>query len=185
MDHKIKPTYPFEMATWLAEKSQRVVQSLALISERLSASPFATNLDSVADELKFALYDATKILAFATQGNWKPDDASMVLSEGTHGFEKLLVQYGLLVETAKDAKQRSVCELKAKLVLLLDGPKADSRTELHALLVENRTVDLDLSELSELLDRVTMNDLSWDIFVADAKLIIDRWQKTDVGFEPG
>lgn len=168
MTYEIKSNAsPHDMSPWLTEKSQRVVESLAAIAEGIKSLQGPSSKHDLNAELMVALFNATKILAFSVGGGWKNEDAALVFGEGADGVEKILVQYDVIAETNLDAERRRKRNFFLEFDSLLGGTRADCRTELHSLIARSR--DLDLEVLSELLDRVTMHEITWDAFVAKAR----------------
>lgn len=86
--------YPYNMAPWLAEKSEGICESVAIVAEGLNAVDLPAGVRvHLLNNLHAALYNATKILEYAydtDQSAWTPDEARQILEEGPEALERFL-----------------------------------------------------------------------------------------------
>ncbi len=88
--------HPFNMASWLAEKSEHICENLCAVAEKVKALPIT---DEQKEDLMFflhpALYDATKIVEYAYDTDlpaWDPDVARDMLAHGNQGFKNFMAK---------------------------------------------------------------------------------------------
>ncbi len=84
------------MAGWCNEKAEH---SLASISRALDEARTLVNRDGIEKEsllmnFSFAIWDASKLLAFSCGAEWSTSDPEIIFEQGYAGFEKVLVRYG-------------------------------------------------------------------------------------------
>ena len=88
--------HPFNMASWLAEKSEHICESVCTVAEMIEDLPIT---EGIKKDLLFylhpALYDATKIIEYAYDTDlpaWNPDVAQEVLEQGNQGFKNFMAK---------------------------------------------------------------------------------------------
>ncbi len=162
------------MAAWCHEKAEH---SLASIARALDEARSLVVRDGVEKEIllmnfSFAIWDASKLLAFSCGADWNPSDPEIIFEQGYAGFEKVLVRYGLLDETSED-KQRKLREnFIHQLEILLDGDRTPNRTLLHELIAKKDLRHPKLDRLSDMLEKVTMGEMAWAVFVENGRAYV-------------
>ncbi len=168
IDYEIKCSQSeFNMAAWCTEKSEYALAALARNVDSIKANPQLDQSfrDSMLSNLWYGISYTTKLLAFGCGVQWDANDPDVVFENGYHGFETLMVRYGLLAETAQGRKQKTIDHFLLKLESLLAGPRTPNRTFLHELLesgyIEHRIVQ----QIRSQLELVTMGQMQWQTFV--------------------
>jgi len=166
---------------WVAEKSQHVLEGVSELYEEIhkrdGVPPEIT--EAVEFWLSPVIYDATKLLAFATDKEWSTEDRDAICDHGRSGLEQVLVKYGLLCEdqttTGRQRVQaQSLLGNLEELRALLNGPPYPSRTMIHEVLLQVRLKDQRIDALSELTERVAMGELSWEEYRKQASVLLEN-----------
>ena len=167
--------------TWVAEKSQHVLENVAGLYEEMRGRDGVPPefVDAMEFWLSPAIFDATKLLAFATDKEWSTKDRDSICEHGRSGLEHVLVKYGLLREdqTTKGRAGAQALSLLANLEelrALLNGPPYPSRTMIHEVLLQVRLKDQRIDALSELTERVAMGELSWEEYRKQASVLLEN-----------
>jgi hypothetical protein len=171
--------FKHNMATWCEEKSENVIIGLARIVDLIKSqkdlpSEFQEDLDSFLSPI---LWDATKIFAFSCGAEWSTEDRGLIFDNGYAGYEELAVKYGLLDETSESKKKREVSLFLNKFYELLEGEKSLNRTLIHELLASCKIKHIMITQLSNLIEQVTMGELSWEKFILSAKKRLNELAK--------
>ncbi|MDP2935570.1 MAG: hypothetical protein Q8O86_03670 [Dehalococcoidia bacterium] len=171
---------------WLAEKSEHILKSLAILygaSRNRKGLPkeFRAELEF---HLGQVIYDITKILSSASNGQWAPEDRDLIFEKGEAGFEEILVKYGLLsedqtTEAKRKAKERAELDrfltCLQELEGLLSGSRSPSRTLIYRVLLKlsgSEIRDPVVDRLSDLTEQVTHGETSWHEYVDCARGLV-------------
>jgi hypothetical protein len=165
------PHYPGDMSDWCVEKAGRVVAYLAELADSLEA-------EKQRGPLSAALYDATKILAFASGGEWLPNDSERILSRGHQGYEEVLVRYGLKEATSEELREKAAKRFIERFLELLDSSQPSNRTRCHELMLSGPRHYPQFNALADLLEQVTMGQLRWEAFVPKAASLLHQMRDT-------
>lgn len=180
MTHEIRSSqFPHNMAAWCNEKAEH---SLASIARALDEARSLVVRDGIEKDFlfmnfSFSIWDASKLLAFSCGAEWNPSDADIIFEQGYAGFEKVLVRYGLLNETSEDKRRKLRENFIHQLEILLDGDRTPNRTLLHELIAKNDLKHPKIDKLSDMLEKVTMGEVTWDVFVEDGRAYINEIRK--------
>lgn len=169
----ISPRFPFDMSGWCEEKATHVVEGLARLVDYLRDRD-EIDCEAVEVALGAVLLDATKILSFASGGDWSLEDRDTIMDRGYEGYEDVAVKYGVLQETRGQRHIREVKEFAQQFRSLIEGPRAPNRTMLHELLARTRIDDPLVAKLVDLTEQVTMGKIDWLTFQSAALSILDR-----------
>ena len=154
--------------SWVSEKAQNVLEGIVGLYEELNRREDLPKAcaQALQDYLGPLVYDALKILCFATDKQWTVEDVNRICDHGRGGWEEVLVHLGLLRET-ETAKARRRAEIQSilgnleELKKLLSETRYPARTKIHELLYQLRIQDPLVGEVSDLTERVTMGELPW------------------------
>ncbi len=175
--------YDYNMAPWLAEKSQYILEGLVAIYEDFRKKDNLPNdlMDILTTYLSGIFYDATKILSFASGGEWSISDRSIIIEKGKKGLEEVLVSYGLLEETTEEKTKRQTFEkvenLVNKLKELLKEPRYEARPRIHKLLLKEGFDDTIVNQISDLTEDVTMGELPWDRYIKLCQTLLNKLEQ--------
>ena len=177
--------YPYDMGSWLEEKSQNVLKALSYMHQAISSCAEGMIAKEIEEDLMQwlypALYDATKILSFASGGHWTPGDRELMIREGLTGLEKVLKEYGLLAETTAErekaieqTRRENACRAFGIISQLLDSSRGEFRSQIHSEL-RATSVNMEhpaLSKLIEETETLMMGDVMWDEYVERARPLV-------------
>jgi len=171
------PRFQFDMADWCVEKAAHVVDQLARLLDDVRGD--RDERDSVVENaIGMALWNATKVLAFASGGEWSPGDRDTIMEAGYKGYENVAVKYGVLDETEAQSQARKIREFEASFRDLVVGPRSPNRKLLHVLLTRCGLSHPLIERLADLLEEVTMGRLEWDDLQASALPLLDELKAT-------
>ena len=167
--------FPYNMADWCTEKTANVLQEMAMIVEVVNEeSAVSTEVrDSILSSLYPAIWDATKMLAFACGATWEPSDREIILKGGRFAFEELQTKYGMLSQEKDRKRVFDIEEFIAIFRSLLDGPRHLARPQLCDLFGRTRIKEPILESLDDELERVNMGTEEWSEFVQKASCLLD------------
>lgn len=178
--------FKHNMAAWCEEKSEYVIIGLARIVDLVKSQKdlppeFQEELQSFLSPI---LWDVTKIFAFSCGAEWSTADSGLIFDNGYAGYEELAVKYGLLDETSESKRMREISLKKRELSLflnkffeLLEGDKSPNRTLIHELLASCKIKHVMITQLSNLIEQVTMGELTWEKFIPSAKSLLNELAK--------
>lgn len=88
--------YPYNMAPWLAEKSEHICEFTCLLVDRIKLLPLAEDQKKdLLNQLHPILYDATKIIEYAYDTEipaWTPEEAERMLKLGPRGYKNFMAK---------------------------------------------------------------------------------------------
>lgn len=164
-------SHPYNMASWVLEKSENVLTELVRMAEMLKNKELKfetcekmidypeTAEERFIGDLKVALYDQLKIYSFLIGQNWDPEYASWIINGGEEGYEKVLVSMNQLEETTKDRKKSALMELFKGLI-----SEDLNRTRVHDLLWNCRRqgvhITPDIEKVQAEVERWTMGEIT-------------------------
>lgn len=163
--------FRYDMGPWLIEKTARVVKSL---SENLDLAKMSSNLqleNQIRAVLNDTLHDLTKILSFASGGDWSPNDQELILSHGVTGYERIAIKYGIIDESYVTNDKRFEI-FTTKFQEYISGDVSSNRTLIHELLVECNLKHKIIDRISMLIDDVSMGNRKWIDFTAEASELL-------------
>lgn len=172
--------FSHDMGPWCEEKSTFVVRSLASLvdiarkDEEDQSLGISEKLEERLSILSSALWDATKIMAFACGADWQPSHRDLVFEKGFEGYEELAVSYGVLRETSKRRRIRRIHEFVAEYKPLLEGPVSPNRTLIHELLYRCEVSHPLLEQIADLTENVTMGEMEWKVYIEEARTLLGR-----------
>lgn len=177
--------YPYNMAGWLTEKARNASTCAARMSDILrdeDALPPALR-ERLQFELAAMLHDLTKILSFASGGQWSTEDERKIFAGGVAGLEEVRVQYGLLRETTVARQTRETMEMLDDLEALLRLERGVARTQIHAVLAR-RSSDPEFADLRDMTEALTQGELGWADYVDQAREFISFMRAVTTGEPP-
>lgn len=183
MEHEIKSSqFPYNMAAWCNEKAEHSLASIAHTVDQVRPNGELGKKakESILSELSYAVWDASKLLAFSCGAIWEVSDSDIIFTEGYAGLEKVMVRYGLLQETTEDKKQKHNAQFLSRLQILLEGQRDPNRTLLHEHLAGTDIKHAILDDIANLLEKVTMGEMEWVFFVEKAKELAKRLREAIV-----
>jgi len=176
--------FRFDMAPWLEEKAEH---SIAPIVEVLK---IIKNLDicekersEILGNIECSLFDMTKVLSFASGGEWDNGDGRCILEKLDDGFEEVQCKYGMIQETKKqviekqkEAEKQNYIDFTAKIKEYLGLEQFPGRSSLQELFEDNSHF-LDRKSLAgralifieDCLFRMANGEIDWPTFVSEAK----------------
>ncbi|MBG7617524.1 MAG: hypothetical protein IZT57_04050 [Chloroflexi bacterium] len=167
MKPKIRSSqYEYEMTDWLLDHSQALLTEAIELSAELRST--AKQNDEALIKLNSIITNSSKLLAFASGGDWAEQDVKMLLAEGSAGLEKLLVKYGLLEETSEDIEKQNIASFVTKLKPLIYEPAQVIRDESRQILSGYGFSQTLIDRIIEMLGHVSRGELKWVEFVAQA-----------------
>lgn len=170
--------FPYDMSSWCSEKSENIVTEVARIFDLLTKQNDLPN--AFREDLIYALncisWDSTKLLAFSNGKEWMPKDSYLINEKGYDGYEAVAVKYNLLEETTRDKEKKQLRLFVNKFNNYLYGMRAPNRTFIHELLLGCKINHSIISELTDLTEKVTMGELTWDSYVEKARLRLKRFE---------
>jgi hypothetical protein len=170
-----------DMDSWLNEKSGNVVKYLSYLTEIIKKNEDKISKE-ICEDIYFylspALIDATKVYGFICDSKEQSgNEGELIFDKGNDGLEEVLVKFGQLDKTSRMKKIEDLSEFVLKLEQLIKGDKSN-RTLVHEALAkyQNRTnkVKSEIEKLENSIEKVTMGESSWGVFVTTAKYIIPQ-----------
>lgn len=172
------------MESWLLEKSENVVKYLSYLVELIKENEEKIPKD-IYDEINYCLQptliDATKVYGLICNSKEQSgSEGELIFNKGKDGLEEVLVKFGSMGKTAKMKKIEDLEELIFKLEELIEGDKSN-RTLVHEALAKYQSraseVEQEIQRLENSIEKVTMGQSNWDIFVATARYIIPQFKE--------
>jgi hypothetical protein len=159
--------FPYDMGPWLTEKSQNILQELALLyDECRKRNDLPEELKNNLEEyLSGIFWDCTKILSFASGGTWDTEDRDIIIGDGLIGLERILVKYGLKSETTEDRHKRVRGEKKQTLIAQLEELLNEPRgveTRVNELLFKEGYDDPIIKEMIQMTEQRSRGEITWD-----------------------
>lgn len=88
--------FPYNMAPWLAEKSEHICEFTCILVDNIKSSPMTEEQKkALIDQLHPILYDATKIVEYAYDTDlpaWTPGEAQRMLEHGIRGYKNFIAK---------------------------------------------------------------------------------------------
>ncbi len=170
------------MAPWLVEKSQFTLEWLVRLYDDFRQKDDLPEdaMDNLTDWLSPVFYDVTKIVSFASGGEWSPEDRDAILKDGMAGLEQIFVKYGLLQETTEERRKRERKEqtetLLVQLKLLLTKPR-DSASQINQLLFQKGFDSPIVNEMTNLTEKRFMGELTWEEYINFLTELVEQLEK--------
>lgn len=163
-----------EWSEWCREKSGNVLQHLARMAEVVRRLPKGPDREELEENLYPAVWDELKLVAFSTghklTGKQLGDWREQICEYGESGYELAANGIGLQVRTRHAERNHRIAELLSEGSMCLELPRGEGRTRLHGALLraakEGGTI---INKLLDRIELVTMGELSWDAYVAEAR----------------
>ena len=140
----IKSSYfSYDMGPWLCEKSEYAARSLVDFYENIRNRNDLPDglLKESRSYLAASIYDLTKVISFASGGEWSPEDTKLILDNGKDGLEEILFKYGLLKETTKQRiareqleRENKLKELAHNIMVSFSKPRGEARPYINELI---------------------------------------------------
>lgn len=178
MKYEVRATpFEYDMSAWCCEKAENTVRSLVLTVKQVKA----LDIDEVVKQallnnLQYAIYNASKILAFSAGADWENSDPQCLFDEGNIGLEKVLLRYDLLSKSKLRPTILEKPELIRRITNLLLEPKESARTSLHELFSSISNSSPMLEKLKDELERVTFGEATWDTFLKKADTLVEVYK---------
>jgi len=177
--------YPDGDWGWHREKSQDVVAFLAFLCAELNKIEGLSQQEKegIYSNLSAALWNATKVMAYAWAAKWSTEDTGLIMQGGIDGYEEVLVRYGLMEKTNQqirleklqlkyESDKQNIDDVIRLLEALILKGREHNRTELHKVLLITRLKQQPICDLTDALEDLTNNDISDEVFCDRAKPIL-------------
>jgi len=176
--------FRYNMAPWLEEKAEHsitpIVEVLKII-KNLNISEKERN--ELLGNLECSLFDMTKILSFASGGEWGNGDGRLIIENFDDAFEEIKNKYGMIqettkqkIETQKKADRQNYKDFTTKIKEYLELEQFPGRSLLQEL-IEDNIQFLDNKSLAgralifieDCLYKIANGAIDWATFVSKAK----------------
>ena len=179
-----KPEYPriilsnhetWDFSSWFQEKSDALLHNLSRAStclDKIENGEHEERYDyneQLRDNLDAATRYAVALMSiiYGCETQSEADDYLLIASKGFEGYKELMDKYGMpLPETIKKKEDEKIRE---EMHSHINGNRTN-RTIIHELLqkiTSKNTMDM---LIADDIEKVTMNELSWDEFVRRYKI---------------
>ncbi len=164
IEHRITTTSnPLDMTGWCVEKSASVVETTTELLSLIQKEPSLSNerREEILALLRPALWNGTKLVAFATGRTWNPEQVEDLWTGGERAFRRFAIFHGLM----EDPKKRAHLELdrlRASVLDALSRERWEGRPLIHTLcnnvapILRERT-----TRLVDLTEQLTMGEIEW------------------------
>lgn len=160
---------PHNMAPWCEEKSEHVLKGLVRLlelAEELKSRLSDEDFERMTCLISSIMWDATKLLAFSTGGDWTTDDRSLLMQRRGLGLFELLRRYRGLTQGRTITR---LDDFTNRLRECLSGFRSPGRTLINDLL-DSCHPELAkhalIRSISKLTDDLNMGKVSsWQIYV--------------------
>lgn len=181
-EEDLETSYPH--GGWMAEKTRRILEQLAYFIDELNRPGELGDIseearDEIRSRIGTLLHDATKVFAASHHADWGPYDRDLIMERGYDGYKELTVRYGLWTPPAPlpEPERWSIAAFVADARALIGGTRAQSRTQLHELLLKASLVNAYVEQFAQALEHVTQGELDWEDFQAQGALILRQLEK--------
>ena len=177
MKPKIRSSqHEYDMADWLIEKASSLLTEMTLLYESLGRSGNLSQemVKEAEDRFSKMFSNTTKILAFASGGDWADGDGKLIVKEGSAGLEQVLVKYGLLDETSEDKRKKEIKSFLDNLKPLAFEPMQVVRDKTREILSTTNCGQEEINQIIDMLGSVSKGTMSWQEFTEKATAIFEK-----------
>ncbi len=155
---------------WIEEKLTHSVAFTARAYDWLRHTDTMT--EEIDESLGISLSYAIDVLALLCGATFDRQDVDLVRLEGKRGFDQLLVKYRDPDLYTANRRYHHVAPFAAEARRLLDGDRSPNRTLMHELLEKMRFDAPAIERMKQLTEKVTMGQLEWSEYVAQAREVL-------------
>ncbi len=168
-----------EWTPWCREKSSEVLRNLAHLAEVVARLPVGGDREQLESYLHLAIWDTLNLAGFFTGHHLSGEElyrwTDQLRQFGQPAFAMTADELGLDRRAPYREQNELIRELVTESEVCLALPRSEGRTRLHAVLLRvSPNGGTIINSLLKLIESVTMGELSWDAFVAEARPRIEE-----------
>lgn len=171
-----------DWAHWCQEKAGYILENLSRMADVIIRMPAGAEREVLEANLYPAVFDALKMIAFATGHNLTGEELhswrTQLCSFGSTAYPIIAAGIGLEVRDHHQEHNERLRELLGEADVCLALPRSEGRTRLHvALLKASAEGGAVVNSLLNRIELVTMGELSWEAYVAETRPVLSELKR--------